>query len=42
MERITIESESLVLEIKKDEAGTPKYHGTRKTLWEAGTVTFQG
>ena len=42
MEMPTIDGDSPVLEIKKNDRGFPKYHEARQTLWETGSVTIQG
>jgi len=43
MERSAVERKSRVGEIGYLSLdGTPKYHGTRETLWESGWTIIQG
>ena len=43
LESPTIDGESPVDEMESGSLdGTPKYHGTRGTLWESGRTIFQG
>ena len=43
LERLAIDGDSPVSEMSLDSlGGTPKYHGTRGTLWESGRTISQG
>ena len=42
LERLAEDGESPVDETRMARAAVRKYHGTRETLWEAGSTTIQG
>jgi hypothetical protein len=42
LERLARDGESPVDETQMARAVVRKYHGTRETLWEAGSTTIQG